>query len=75
MDQPKIGQRNSEIFDGESFTVMQHVSAKGWRQQHVPMFGQDAEMSRGYIELKQCPLVFLILENGQAKSKAEAILK
>ena len=45
----------AEIFDGESSTVMQHIMANGWLQQHIPPWCAEAQMTRGHIELKKCP--------------------
>ena len=44
----------SDLFDGESSTVMQHIRAKCWIQQHIPPWCEEAQMIRGHIELKKC---------------------
>ena len=45
----------SDLFGGESSTVMQHIRAKGWLQQHIAPWCEEAMMIRGHIELKKCP--------------------
>ena len=45
----------SDIFDGESNTVMDHIRAQGWRRQHIPVWCEEAINDRGSRELKKCP--------------------
>ena len=37
----------SDIFEGESQTVMHHIRAKGWLWQHIPIWCEEAIMERG----------------------------
>ena len=45
----------SDIFDGESLTVMDHIRAKGWLTQHIPVWCEEAINDIGSRELKKCP--------------------
>ena len=45
----------SDIFDGESPTVTEHIKAKGWLQDHIPSWCEKAIKARGSRELKKCP--------------------
>ena len=33
---------------------MQHLSARGWEQEHIPLYYQEAQMTRGDVESKKC---------------------
>ena len=45
----------SDIFDGENYTVMEHIKAKGWLQDHIPVWCKDAIKGRGSRSSKKCP--------------------
>ena len=45
----------SDIFDGESHIVMDHIRAKGWLKQHIPVWCEAAINDIGSRELKKCP--------------------
>ena len=44
-----------DIFDGEGQTSMQHLSARGWEQPHIFMYCQEAQATRGEVEMKKVP--------------------
>ena len=44
---------DSEIFDREGYAGMQHLSACGWEKEYIPMYCQEAQMTRGDVELKK----------------------
>ena len=45
----------SDIFDGESHTVMDHIRAQGWLRQHILVWCEEAINDRGSREIKKCP--------------------
>ena len=45
----------SDMFDGENPSVMEHIRANGWLQDHIPSRCEEAIKARGSRELKKCP--------------------
>ena len=45
---------DSEIVDGEGYAVMQRLSARGCEKEHIPLYCQEAQMTRGDVESKKC---------------------
>ena len=44
-----------DIFDGEGQTFMKLLRARGWEQPHNPMYCQEAQATRGEVEMKKAP--------------------
>ena len=44
-----------EIFYGEGQAFMQHLSARGWERDHIPMYCQEVHATRGEVEMKKGP--------------------
>ena len=65
----KIWPVGSDIFDGESHTVTDHIKAKGWLKQHIPIWCEDAIKYRGSRELKKCPPSGFYLSSRAARAE------